>query len=228
MEQNKTERLPAGSYGDEASWQGEQRAEAAQAAGVHVETAEEPEAKLNKSPRDPQGTTYEARPDGATVVHLPDGRKLVRAPVGAKRLNAATIRTIEDLVYEDIMVPEWDNGWIRCKSLMASERGNIEARAVTFDKQGNQQYNGAKLREWYCAAGMVDENGLRLFSDKEAEVALASKNVAGLDRVYEKILELSRVSKKDIEDTVGNSRGGPSGDSHGGSENGGASMPTMF
>jgi hypothetical protein len=190
---------------------------------------QEQDARLNKHARDPQGTVYELREDGATVVTLPDNRRLVRAPVGAGRLNAQKIRQADDLVYEDIPVPEWgDNEWVRCKSLTASERGSIEARTITIDKDGNQKYNGTKLREWYCAAGLVDENGQRLFSDKEAEVALAAKNASALDRCYTKILELSKVSKKEVEEQVGNSSGGPSGDSAGGSANGTASMPTMY
>lgn len=190
-------------------------------------SAPEPRAE----PGDPQGTTYDVRADGATVVTFPNNRQQVRAPRGARFLTKAKILAAKDAVYEDVHVPEWaENGdpmsaWVRCKGLSAAERGFVEAQMVRVDADtGKTEYDGRHMREWFCAYGIVDEQGSRLFANKEVH-QLGAKSAAALDRCYEKVTELSRVSKKDLREMVGNLNSSPSDDSLGGSANDGE--PTL-
>ena len=164
---------------------------------------------------DPRGTTYEVLPEGGVVATFPSGTKQTRAPAGAMFLSKQAIIAADDSGYEDVYVPEW-GGWVRVKRLSAAERGKIENMLVRIDGEGQQHYDGSRMRELFSAFAVVDPmSGTRLFSDKELHY-LGSKSAAALDRVYESATRQARVSKKDAAELAGNSPADLSDDSAGG------------
>lgn len=151
--------------------------------------------------------------DGAPVQTEPK-----RAPAGAKFLTKAEIAVVDDIVFEDVEVPEW-SGWVRVRGLTAGERSQIENRMLKVDPTtGGQTFDGREMRQLFIAYAMIDPNtGARLFSNKELAV-LAGKSGAATDRIYEVATRLSRVSKADLADMAKNSGSDLSDDSSGGTD----------
>lgn len=146
-----------------------------------------------------------------------------RAPAGARFFTKQEVIKVDDSVYEDVPVPEWDKGgppgWLKVKGLTTGERSKVEARLLKQTGDGGAVFDATQMRQLFCAFGIVDpDTGGRMFSDKEVHL-LAAKSAAALDRVYEAVTRLSRMSKDDLKELVGNSPADPSDDSSGGTAN---------
>lgn len=129
------------------------------------------------------------------------------------------ILNADDIVYETVPVPEWSKngkaGVVRIKALSAIERDDFESSLV-LGQGKHSKVSTVNIRAKLCARGIVDAKGNRLFSDSEV-LKLGAKSAAAMDRVYERIAHLSKISDADIEDYKGNSPSGPSDVSSSGS-----------
>jgi hypothetical protein len=109
----------------------------------------------------------------------------------------------EDLEKELVEVPEWGGSvWIRC--MTASERDAWEASVVTMDAKGKQQKPDLRnLRAKLVVRCACDEAGERLFQDADVE-AVGEKSAAAIDRLYSVAARLSKISKADEDEMLGN------------------------
>ena len=117
----------------------------------------------------------------------------------------------DDLPREAVPTPEWEgtDGQVFCRRLSGDERDRWEvflANASNPPDEDGKSY-GLKadtrhIRATLVAQGVCDENGKRIFSDMEIPL-LSQKSAITLDRLYEKIRELSGMGK-DEEDAVKN------------------------
>lgn len=105
----------------------------------------------------------------------------------------------DDLVAEDVEVPEW-GGTVRVRMLTGTERDAFE-EAVHGDGKKN---NLANFRARLAALCMVDEQGNRLFGDNEVK-QLGKKSSAALSRVFNVAIRLNKFSKTDVDELAGNS-----------------------
>lgn len=98
--------------------------------------------------------------------------------------------------YETLHVEEW-GGDVRIQSLTVGERGQLEAY-VGDDKEPR---NNGHLRAMLCALAIVDENGVRVYEDLDADdflemdnapvtlVADAAWNLSGMGRKAQEAIE---------------------------------------
>lgn len=119
-------------------------------------------------------------------------------------LTRAQIDAADDIKVEDVPVPEW-GGDVRLRGLTSRERTTIEATLVASKGESIQVRVQAltTLRERTVAAALIDENGNRVFGDKELS-NLAKKSGAVIQRLYHKVQELSGMNEKAIEEAEEN------------------------
>lgn len=104
-------------------------------------------------------------------------------------LSKESIISIQDLPRELVEVPKWGGSvWVR--GMTAGERDMFEDKIRT---------DGMKnLRALMASMTIIDENGDRMFSDKEVKV-LATKSAEALDLIVEVASKLSGLLDSDIE-----------------------------
>lgn len=112
-------------------------------------------------------------------------------------LSAAQILEQPTLVIEELDVPEW-KGKVRVKMLSARERDEFEASTVEF-KNGQNRPNIVNLRARLVQLAVVDANGKRMFTKHDIKV-LGELPAAGLQRVFNKVQEMSAISDEDMEE----------------------------
>lgn len=115
-------------------------------------------------------------------------------------LGKAAILEADDLAHEDVPVPEW-GGTVRVRGLNGRERDSYEMRMAVAHKNGETDVD---IRASLVGRCMVDENGDRLFTDKELP-QLARKSGAVLDRVFDVVARLSGIAGGGDADAVGKS-----------------------
>lgn len=106
-------------------------------------------------------------------------------------LSKDDILKAEDLPVEEVEVPEW-GGVVRVRGLSALERDRYELQMHNFRKDTSK----ANVRAPMVVRCAVDADGKRLFTDSDAE-PLAKKSGAALDRVWDKVRELSGMDTDD-------------------------------
>lgn len=126
-----------------------------------------------------------------------------------KLLTRDAILQAEDLPTEDIEVEEW-GGAVRVRALTGAERDAFE-QSIVEQRGKSTRVNMRNIRAKLVALTVVDADGKRLFSDKDAEL-LGKKSAAALDRVFEVAQRLSGLSPEDMEELSGNSEEGQSED----------------
>lgn len=124
-----------------------------------------------------------------------------------KLLTRDAILQAEDLPTEDIEVEEW-GGAVRVRALTGAERDAFE-QSIVEQRGKSTRVNMRNIRAKLVALTVVDADGKRLFSDKDAEL-LGKKSAAALDRVFEVAQRLSGLSPEDMEELSGNSEEGQS------------------
>ena len=124
-----------------------------------------------------------------------------------KLLTRDAILQAEDLPTEDIEVEEW-GGAVRVRALTGAERDAFE-QSIVEQRGKSTRMNLRNIRAKLVALTVVDADGKRLFSDKDAEL-LGKKSAAALDRVFEIAQKLSGLSPEDMEELSGNSEEGQS------------------
>jgi len=125
-------------------------------------------------------------------------------------LTKDAILAANDLVTEDVEVPEW-GGTVRVRTLSGAERDAFE-QAVVTRKGKNVTTNLANIRAKMVALCVVDENGQRLFADKDV-LLLGTKSAAALDRVFTVAQQLAGLTDKDVDELAENLEPGQSDDS---------------
>lgn len=112
-------------------------------------------------------------------------------------LSKEQILAADDLVTEDVDVPEW-GGTVRMRTLSGTERDAFEASSIKGNGK-NRQVNLQNMRARLVALVLVDENGGRMFADAEVR-ALGRKSSKALDRLFDKARALNGLSEDDVEE----------------------------
>lgn len=98
----------------------------------------------------------------------------------------------DDLPTRDVPVPEW-GGDVRVRGLTGTERDRFEMKMAASRKSGSTIPEG-DFRAELIGRCMVDEDGKRVFTDKEI-ARLGAKSGAALDRVFDVVRELSGMTE---------------------------------
>lgn len=128
-------------------------------------------------------------------------------------LGRNNILEADDLVTEPVDVPEW-GGTVLVRTLTGIERDKFEL-SVAGESDGSKktrQQNLANLRARLVVQCAVDEKGVRLFADGDAD-KLGKKSSRALGKVFDAASKLNGLSDEDVEKLAGNSEAAPSGSS---------------
>ena len=125
-------------------------------------------------------------------------------------LTKDQILQAQDLPTEVIDVPEW-GGSVRVRTVTAQEKDAWEESLQT-GKGRNIKLDLANVRAKLVALTVVDDDGNRLFTDKDV-LALGRKGAKAMSRVYDAASKLNGISEEDLETIVKNSGQTPSDDS---------------
>jgi hypothetical protein len=126
-------------------------------------------------------------------------------------LSREDILGAQDLKTEDVEVPEW-GGTVRVRSLTGAERDAYEAGIVQLRGDGSRTFTLQNARARLVSLAVCNENGERLFSDKDI-AELGKKSAAALERVFDKARHLSGLSDDDVEELAEGFKPAPSGGS---------------
>lgn len=113
-------------------------------------------------------------------------------------LSASAILAVEDAVSETVPVPEW-GGDVIVRGMSGTERDAFEA---SIRPKGVLDLRNARAK--LLVRVLVNENGTRLFGEKEAGL-LGKRNAAILERLYDVAARLSGMSDTEQEEMEGNS-----------------------
>jgi hypothetical protein len=116
-------------------------------------------------------------------------------------LDREKILSSQDLETEEVEVPEW-NGSVFIKGMTGTERDAFEQSIVDGKKT-----NLVNIRSKLLVKCICDENGERLFDEKDVDV-LGAKSAAALDRLFEVAQGLNGMSASDVESMEKNSGSG--------------------
>jgi hypothetical protein len=123
-------------------------------------------------------------------------------------LGKGQIQNVNDVQFEDIRVPEWDDAAedgvaiVRIRGLSGDEVDKYEASLMRLRKGKPDlaiQSATARLVAW-C---LVDENMSRLFVNEDEVKELGKKSGKALQRCFDKAAELSGLRPGDVEAMVG-------------------------
>ena len=111
-------------------------------------------------------------------------------------LTKAAILAFDDLKKELLTIPEW-GGDVYIRVMTGIERDKYEEWAINSGKslQG--------IRGRIASLCLVDENGVRLFTDEDVD-ALGQKSAAALERIVTAVMKLNGVTTADIKEIAGN------------------------
>jgi hypothetical protein len=110
---------------------------------------------------------------------------------------------------ETVDVPEW-GGKVSVRSLTGRE---LDSYNNSLRKQvGNQVVMQPNAHAKLVALALVDEHGVRLFTDKDVE-ALGRKNSKVLDRLWDVAARLSGLTEEEQAEMEGNFEAGTTGSS---------------
>lgn len=116
-------------------------------------------------------------------------------------LSKQAILAAQDLVTEDVEVPEW-GGTVRVRTLTGKERDAFEA-SLTSGEGRRRKADLVNIRAKLVGMCMVDETGSREFDDGEV-VALGAKSAAALDRVFSVCQRLNGIGASDVDQLAKN------------------------
>lgn len=122
-------------------------------------------------------------------------------------LTKEQILNADDLQTKDIYVKPW-GGTVRLQTMSAHERDKFEQSM--FTNKGGKKERMDDVRATLVSLTLVDENGKRLFTDKDVK-ALSKKSAAAMDQIFAESQRLNAVTDEDVEDMVGNSEETPGG-----------------
>ena len=105
----------------------------------------------------------------------------------------------DDRESKEIEVPEWQ-GSIKIAAMSSCERDSFEASML--DSKGNAK-KLQNFRARFIASCIVDDDGNRLFSDKDI-VSLGRKSSAPVSRLFDECRKLNGMTDEDVEELEGN------------------------
>ena len=114
----------------------------------------------------------------------------------AKILSREEILAAKDIKTEIVPVPEW-GGAVRIKALDGKERDDYEESVMTKGKKGAMDIISRRLRVKLLAVSIVDEKGVRMFTEDDVEL-LAGKSAAAIDRVFKVAQRLSGLGEDQV------------------------------
>ncbi len=116
-------------------------------------------------------------------------------------LSADDILNANDVIIEWCPVPEWGNGkgGVYVRSLQGSELDDYQGSLLKRDSKGKQIVTYNNMRAKLAVRTICNKDGKLLFNEFQVDL-LASKNAAGLSRVFEVASRLSGLSEKDIKE----------------------------
>jgi len=117
------------------------------------------------------------------------------------KLNRADILNKTDLPKEEVFVPEW-GGSVFVRALTAKERVIYEQAVITRNGK-DVETNLEKAIALLVALTVVDEDGKRLFSNKDAD-ELADKNANALSKLYMVAVRMSSLAPEDVKELAEN------------------------
>ena len=113
-------------------------------------------------------------------------------------LNKEAILACKDLKQEIVEVPEW-GGSVIVRTMTGTERDAFE-QSITKD---GVQYNTDNIRARLVSLTLIDEDGNRLFTDKEVE-SVGGKAASALVRLYDVAQRLNGMSDADVDELAKN------------------------
>jgi hypothetical protein len=123
----------------------------------------------------------------------------------SKALTKADILSANDLIREEVEVPEW-GGKVWVTSFSADAKDAMEFQIFSLNKK-----SGVGMRAAYVGLALIDEYGQRLFTDEEIPM-LGTKFAGAVDRIFEVVSRINRISQKDLDELEKNSGAALGGD----------------
>jgi len=114
-------------------------------------------------------------------------------------LSKEEILGANDLIREVVNVPEW-GGDVYVYTMTGEERDSFEVSIV--DGKGKTTF--LNIRAKLCARTIRDEEGNRIFTDKEIDL-LGKKSGIALDRIFDVAKRLNGIGKEEIKELEKNS-----------------------
>ena len=114
-------------------------------------------------------------------------------------LSKEQILQADDLKRESVDTPEWD-GEVLLRELRGRERDAFEEGSL----DSKRNVSMANMRARLVAASAIDEQGERLFTNKEA-AQLGDKSATALNRLFEVCCRLSGITSDDVDKLEKNS-----------------------
>ena len=116
-------------------------------------------------------------------------------------LNKKAILEVKDIEIEQVDVPEW-GGHVFVKGMTGMERDTFEA-SIVQQRGKDARVNMVNIRAKLAAQTICDEEGLRLFNDKDVK-ALGKKSANALQRVFDVAQRLSGITEDDVDELAEN------------------------
>jgi len=119
-------------------------------------------------------------------------------------MTMAGIDAVDDIRFEDVPVPEWgDNAKVRIRTLPATELDAFQASLLVGSGK-NQKISTANIRAKLASLAIVDHEGKPIATLRDVE-RLGKKSSAAMNRVYERVQKLNRMTDEDVEELAKNS-----------------------
>ena len=120
----------------------------------------------------------------------------------SKILNRTEILNMNDIVVQEVHVPEWgEDAIVYVKGMTGRERDQFEASLVEMRGGGTTHIKLENVRAKLVALTTCDESGKRLFTSKDAE-ELGKKSASALQRLFEVSQHLSGLTPADVDELV--------------------------
>lgn len=101
-----------------------------------------------------------------------------------------------------VEVPEW-GGAVKVRGMTGRERDRFEESCVE-GKGKNARVNLKNLRAKLVALSCVDDEGNRIFTERDVE-ELSAKSASALNRIFRVAQELSGITDEDVDELTKNS-----------------------
>lgn len=119
-------------------------------------------------------------------------------------LSADQILDADDLVAEDVPVPEW-GGTVLVRGMSGTDRDKFEAAMMNDTMSGVSKDRALdRYRARLAASCIVDADGKRLFRSDAEIRRLGEKSALALTRVVEVASRLSGLTDADADELLGN------------------------
>lgn len=113
------------------------------------------------------------------------------------------ILAADDRPTDTVQTPEWgEDAFVLVRSLSAAERDRFEQSMIN-ERGKAKDANLNNIRARFASLCVVDEDGARMFTDKEA-AELGEKSAAVLDRIFGAAQRLNGMSADDVDELAGN------------------------